>query len=94
MDHDDLKSAVNDSAVQLTLSQRAAIRMTMQAIHHVFRTRDTAPAVALTAMLNMIGFTISGFNKVEQVKWVEQIQRLLPMYVRAYETGEKKVSQP
>ena len=75
----------------LTMMERAEISSLQRRIVSLFAMADTNPHVAYTVLLNVLGNLIGTQMYDEAQTLIARSQTLIPLYVEAYRTKEKRV---
>lgn len=86
----------HDATRGLTVQQRADIKVMAATIKQAIlnspiHSRSHHSIIAYTAILNVLGDCIATFFQDDEAERVRIVQTLLPMYVAAYRTKEKKL---
>ena len=88
----DKRDIVQDNLIQgMTLAEKAEVRRLTGNVVQVFAVADAKPEVAFTVLVNVLGNLIGIHLEGERQVYIERAQAMLPLYVEAYRSREKKI---
>ena len=83
---------IQDNQQGLTLADKTKIRILNQDVVRMLANSGANERVALLVLMNCLGSLLATqFKDLDRVDKLHWAQTMLPLYVKTYQTGEKKI---